>query len=99
MYRLSIVAIGVFFLDGLVVLLHLADEGPLDVVAVCTELPCFEVVFVDIDDVLFEMRLGNFGVDHQQINHSQYLEYDLLLEVYVGDGLEGQEAFFPLGLS
>lgn len=53
-----------FFLDGLVVFLDLADEGSFDVVAVGAELACFEVVFVDVEDVLLEMRLGDFGVDH-----------------------------------
>lgn len=89
MHRLSLAAVGVLFLDGLVVLLHLADKSALDVVAMGTELPRFEVVFVDADNVLLEVRLGDLGVDHQQIDHGQYLENDLLLEVDVGDGFEG----------
>jgi hypothetical protein len=92
-------ALGECVLERLVVLLNLADEDALDVFAVRVEFCSLLVVVVHAEDVPAQVRLGDLGVDHQQVQHRHDLEKHLFLEVHVGNGLEGEVPLLPLRLA
>lgn len=53
-------------------------------------------VLIHADDIPPQMRLRDLSVNHEQVEHRQYLEYHLLLEMHIGDRLERQIPLFSL---
>lgn len=66
------------------------------------ELCSLLVVLIHADDIPPQVGLCDLRVDHQQVEHGQYLENNPLLEMHIGDRLERQIPLlslrFPRGL-